>query len=145
MVQLHSSLSHANYKTSSNNNSKHPRKMSFINKYRRNPPFIKLCILHKIDTSRGLPLKNYRPNKGNYKKMIYNNFLNEPGRLTPLPTFHGAAMGQVACFDGAAMGQVACFDGAAMGQVACFDGAAMGQVACFDGAAMLSPVVCKLH
>ena len=49
---------------------KHPGKKSFIDKNMTNPTGIKLCISHKIATSRGTPLKSYCPNKSNYKKYL---------------------------------------------------------------------------
>ena len=51
---------------------------SFIDKNMKNPTGIKLCISHKIATSRGPPLKSYCPNKSNYKK-----YLQQINYLTP--------------------------------------------------------------
>ena len=44
---------------------KHPAKKSFIDKNMRKSHCIKLCISHKIKLPP--PLKNYCPNKSNYK------------------------------------------------------------------------------
>ena len=41
--------------------------MSSTDKSIKNPTGTKLCISHKIATSRGPPLKSYCPNKSNYK------------------------------------------------------------------------------
>ena len=49
---------------------KHPCKKSCIDENMTNPTGIKLCISHKIATSRGPPLKSYRPNKSNYKNYL---------------------------------------------------------------------------
>ena len=49
---------------------KHPGKKSFIDKNMKNPTGIKLCISHKIATSRGPPLKSCCPNKSNYKNYL---------------------------------------------------------------------------
>ena len=46
---------------------KHHCKKSFTDKNMKNPTGIKLCISHKIATSRGPHLKSYCPNKSNYK------------------------------------------------------------------------------
>jgi len=46
---------------------KHPGKKSFTDRNIKNPTGIKLCISHKIATSREPPLKSYCPNKSNYK------------------------------------------------------------------------------
>ena len=46
---------------------KHLGKKSFTDKNMKTPTGTKLCILHKIATSRGPPLKSYCPNKSNSK------------------------------------------------------------------------------
>ena len=48
---------------------KHPGKKWFIDK-NINPTDIKLCISHKIATSRGPPLQSYCPNKSNYRNYL---------------------------------------------------------------------------
>ena len=40
---------------------KYPGKTSFIVKNMKNPTGLKLCVSHKTATSRGPPLKSYRP------------------------------------------------------------------------------------
>ena len=55
---------------------KHPAKKSFIDKNMRKSHCIKLCISHKIKLPP--PLKNYCPNKSNYK-----NYLQQINPLTP--------------------------------------------------------------
>ena len=49
---------------------KHPGKNSFIDKNMKNPTGIKLCISHKISTSREPPHKIYCPNKSDYKNYL---------------------------------------------------------------------------
>ena len=49
---------------------KHPGKKSFIDKNMKNPTGIKLCISHKIATSRGPPLKSYCPSKSRYRNYL---------------------------------------------------------------------------
>ena len=51
----------------------------------KNPTVIKLCISHKIATSRYTLLKVTVLIKA-IIKIIYNKLINQPGRLTPLPT-----------------------------------------------------------
>ena len=63
---------------------KHPSKKSRLDENVKNPTGIKLCISHKIATSRGPPLKGYCPNKSDYKNYLQQ--INEPRRFTPLAT-----------------------------------------------------------
>ena len=49
--------------------------------YMKNPTAIKLCISHKIATSRGPSLKSYCPNKSNFK-----NYLQQI-HLSTLPAY----------------------------------------------------------
>ena len=44
----------------------------------KNPTGIKLCISHKIATSRGPPLQSYSPNKSNYKNDLQQISSNDP-------------------------------------------------------------------
>ena len=49
---------------------KRPGKKPLIDKNMKNTTRIKLCISHKIATSRGPPLKSYCPKKSNYTNYL---------------------------------------------------------------------------